>query len=73
MILWEKDIGDEVKAWVAEGWGRWKEEKPAWFKPELVPDQFVPVQEMEQMGYNRQRGGSAAGSLKESLRESFRD
>jgi hypothetical protein len=68
LLLWESDIGEEVKAWTAENWARWKEEKPAWFKPEGVPDRFVPAAELEQLGHNRKRRGSAA----ESIRESFR-
>ncbi|GMI52071.1 hypothetical protein TeGR_g1383 [Tetraparma gracilis] len=69
LLLWESDIGEEVKAWTAEGWERWKEEKPAWFKPEVVPDQFVPAVELEQLGHNRARRGGAAGSVRESFRE----
>ena len=57
-----------MKAWTVENWARWKEEKPAWFKVEQVPDRFVPVAELEQLGYNRQRRGSAAGSVRESFR-----
>jgi hypothetical protein len=67
--LWESDIGKEVKAWTAENWARWKEEAGVWFKPELVPDSFIPVEELEQLGYNRKRRGSAAGSIRESFRE----
>jgi hypothetical protein len=69
LLLWESEIGDQVKAWTAENWARWKEEKPAWFKPERVPDQFVPADELEQLGHNRKRRGSAAGSVRESIRE----
>jgi hypothetical protein len=69
LLLWESDIGEEVKAWTGENWARWKEEKPAWFKPEMVPDQFVPAEELEQLGFNRKRRGSAAGSVRESFRE----
>jgi hypothetical protein len=69
LLLWESDIGDEVKAWTAENWARWKEEKPAWFKPEKVPDRFVPAAELKQLGHNRKRRGSAAGSIRESFRE----
>jgi hypothetical protein len=69
LLLWESDIGEEVKAWTAENWARWKEEKPAWFKPERVPDQFIPAAELQQLGYNRARRGSAAGSVRESFRE----
>jgi hypothetical protein len=69
LLLWESDIGEEVKAWTAVGWERWKEEKPAWFKPEVVPDQFIPVGELQQLGLNRKRRGSAAESIRESFRE----
>jgi hypothetical protein len=70
LLLWESDIGKEVKAWVAERWGVWKEETPAWFKVEMVPDRFIPVGELEQLGHNRKRRGSAAESIRESVRES---
>jgi hypothetical protein len=69
LLLWESDIGEEVKAWTAENWARWKEESPPWFKPERVPDQFIPAGELQQLGHNRKRRGSAAGSVRESFRE----
>jgi hypothetical protein len=69
LLLWESDIGEEVKAWTAENWARWKDEKPAWFKPERVPDRFIPVGELAKLGHNRERRGSAAGSVRESFRE----
>ena len=46
LLLWESDIGEEVKAWAAANWARWSAEKPAWFKPEMVPDQFIPAGEL---------------------------
>jgi hypothetical protein len=73
VLLWESDIGEEVKAWTAENWAGWSEEKPAWFKPEIVPDRFIPVGALQQLGYNRKRRGSAAGSVRESFRESARE
>ena len=60
---------DEVRAFTLANWARWKEEKPAWFKPELVPDRFIPAEELQQLGFNRERRGSAAGSVRESFRE----
>jgi hypothetical protein len=69
LLLWESDIGEEVKAWTAENWATWKEEKPAWFKPERVPDKFIPADELQQLGHNRKRRGSAVGSIRESFRE----
>ncbi|GMI28579.1 hypothetical protein TeGR_g15270 [Tetraparma gracilis] len=69
LLLWESDIGEEVRAWTAQNWARWKEEKPAWFKVEKVPDRFIPAAELQQLGHNRKRRGSAAGSIRESFRE----
>ncbi|GMI19409.1 hypothetical protein TeGR_g8828, partial [Tetraparma gracilis] len=69
LLLWESDIGNEVKAWTAENWARWKEEQPAWFKAEIVPDRFIPAAELQQLGLNRKRRGSAAESIRESFRE----
>jgi hypothetical protein len=69
VLLWESYLGVVVMGWTGVGWGRWKEEKPAWFKVELVPDHFIPAVELEQLGYNRKRRGSAAGSVRESFRE----
>jgi hypothetical protein len=68
LLLWESDIGEQVRVWTAENWARWKEEKPVWFKVEVVPDQFVPAAELENLGHNRKRRGSAVGSVRDSFR-----
>jgi hypothetical protein len=68
LLLWESDIGEEVKAWTAENWVRWKEEKPPWFNVERVPDRFVPAEELQQLGFDRKRRGSAVESIRESYR-----
>jgi hypothetical protein len=69
LLLWESDIGEEVKAWTAENWARWREEKPVWFREEIVPDRFIPAAELQALGHNRKRRGSAVGSIRESFRE----
>lgn len=69
VLLWEGDIGVEVKAWTAARWAMWKEERPPWFKAELVPDRFIPDGELEQLGSNRSRRGSAAWSSRTSFTE----
>jgi hypothetical protein len=69
LLKWESDIGEEVKAWLAANWARWSEEKPSWFKPERVPDRFIPVGELQQLGHDRKRRGSAVGSIRERFRE----
>jgi hypothetical protein len=68
-LLWESDIGEEAKVWMWENWARLKEEKPPWFKMERVPDEYIPAGELEQLGHNRKRRGSAVGSIRESFRE----
>jgi hypothetical protein len=40
-----------------------------WFKPETVPDQFIPAQDLQQLGFNRKRRGGAMRSVRESFRE----
>jgi hypothetical protein len=69
LLLWESDIGEEVKAWAAANWARWSAEKPAWFKPEMVPDQFIPAGELQLLGHDRKRRGRAAGSVRDSFGE----
>ena len=68
-LLWESDIGEEVKVWMWENWARLKEEKPPWFKMERVPDKYIPAADLEQLGHNRKRRGSAVESMRESFRE----
>ena len=60
---------DEVREFTHANWARWKEEKPAWFKVETVPDQFIPAVELELLGSKRKRRGGAASSVVESLWE----
>jgi hypothetical protein len=76
-IMWERDIGADVKAWTFENWATFVEEKPAWFTPLVtatVPDSYIPPQFLAGLGgANRQRRGSAASSLRESMRFSARE
>jgi hypothetical protein len=71
-LMWESDIGGEVKTWTLANWARWEEEKPDWFTAEAkasAPDEYIPPQFLVGMGgVNRERRGSAAMSVKESLR-----
>jgi hypothetical protein len=68
VLLWEGDIGDEVRGRTAENWTKWKAEKPPWFNIELVPEAYIPAGELEGMG-GRKRRGSALRSVRESFRE----
>jgi hypothetical protein len=71
-VKWERGIGEEVKVWTLANWARWEEEKPDWFSDSTkahVPDEYIPPQFLPGMGGgNRERRGSAAVSVKESLR-----
>ncbi|GMI41305.1 hypothetical protein TeGR_g14147 [Tetraparma gracilis] len=71
-LLWEGDIGADVKAWSTENWERWEEEKPGFFTDvykAAVPDEYIPAQFLAGMGgVNRERRGSAVVSVRESLR-----
>ncbi|GMI22703.1 hypothetical protein TeGR_g13156 [Tetraparma gracilis] len=70
-ILWEKEIGEDVKAWTLENWARLEGE--AWFDAKVkakIPDEYIPATALQQLGGRmRQRRGSAAGSVRESMRE----
>lgn len=69
---WEAAIGAEVKQWTTANWGTWVAEKPSWFTEytiATVPDSYIPPEYLEQLGgTKRQRRGSAAPSIRESLR-----
>jgi hypothetical protein len=76
-MMWERDIGADVKAWTFENWATFVEEKPAWFTPLIiatVPDEYIPPQFLAGLGgANRVRRGSAALSVRESMRLSARE
>ncbi|GMI38335.1 hypothetical protein TeGR_g2682 [Tetraparma gracilis] len=76
-LVWEKEIGEEVKAWTMENWESWAEEKPAWFtevRIATVPDNYIPPRFLVGLGGEaRERRGSAAESIRQSLRVSFRE
>jgi hypothetical protein len=71
-LMWEAEIGEEVKAWTMENWARWTEEAPEWFNEEIigaVHDEYIPPQFLAQLGgANRERRGSANVSVRESMR-----
>jgi hypothetical protein len=66
-----KSIEGEVKEFTFANWGRWVEEKPDWFtamRIATVPDEFIPPAHFRNLGMNRERRGSAAGSVRLSVR-----
>jgi hypothetical protein len=75
-LVWEADIGKDVRAWTLSNWERWDRDKPEWFSPRVVarvPDEYIPPRFLGGLGgARRERRGSAAGSVRESLRASVR-
>ncbi|GMI23627.1 hypothetical protein TeGR_g802 [Tetraparma gracilis] len=71
-ILWEKEIGGQVREWTMANWATWEREKPEWFTARAkssVPDSYIPGEFLVGLGgANRARRGSAAGSVRESFR-----
>ena len=44
-LVWEADIGKDVRAWTLSNWERWDRDKPEWFTPRVVarvPDEYIP-------------------------------
>ena len=39
-----KTIDKEVREWVVANIGGWRRDKPEWFKVEMIPDEFLPVE-----------------------------
>jgi hypothetical protein len=71
-MLWESDIGPQVKEFTHQNWARWERENPSWFTSNLkatVPDEYIPRESLAALGgARRERRGSAAGSVRESFR-----
>jgi hypothetical protein len=50
-LLWEPEIGDQVKAWTLENWAHFEGE--AWFNAKVkarVPKEYIPAAALQQMG-----------------------
>jgi len=51
-----KHVHEEVKVWVTANIDRWHEDRPSWFKIELIPDDFLPDTVLAaERGHNRKR------------------
>ena len=58
-IAYTKSIHREVRQWVTNNITRWKENKPDWFKVEMIPDDFLPSDVFEEEGRARRRRRSS--------------
>jgi hypothetical protein len=76
-LIWEGTIGKDVKKWTFANWEAWNRDQPEWFshtRVASVPDEYIPPRFLGGLGgANRQRRGSAAGSVRESFRVSLRE
>lgn len=70
-LLWEDELGAQVMEWTMANWAEWEREQAPKFvrAKELIPDKYIPPQFLQGMGgANRERRGSAALSVRQSLR-----
>jgi hypothetical protein len=75
VMLWSA-IKEDVKAWTMSSWETWDREEPEWFTQKVIasiPDEFIPPRFLAIMGGARERRGSAAGSVRESMRRGSSD
>jgi len=61
-LQYTENIHNQVKEWVAENINEWRRDKPEWFKIELIPDEFLPMEIFEEEGGGRRRRSSASMS-----------
>jgi len=66
---YKKSIEREVKEWVAANIDRWKRDKPAWFKIDKIPDEFLPKYVFEEEGGAKRRRSSVSMREMVGLRE----
>ena len=49
-LMWEARIGGEVKEWTFSKWKEWERENPKWFDARIVPDEYIPRENLKIMG-----------------------
>ena len=63
-----RPIHGEIKQWIKENIQQWRDETPAWFKVEVIPDEFLPVEIYEAEGGARRRRSSVGiNSVREMI------
>jgi len=68
-ISMSRRIKGNVIEYMAENWAEWKRTKPSWFTPGFIskiPDEFIPKQNLEELGGARRRR-SSVNSVRELL------
>jgi len=66
-IVLSKPIHGEIKQWIKENIQQWRDESPAWFNVEMIPDEFLPVEIYEAEGGARRRRSSVGVSVREIM------
>ena len=72
-IFFSAPIHLEIKQWVNENIQQWQEEAPAWFKVDLIPDEFLPLDLFEAEGGANRRRSSVNFSVREISSVSLRE
>ena len=62
-----RPIHGEIKQWIKENIQQWRDESPAWFNVEMIPDEFLPVEIYEAEGGARRRRSSVGVSVREIM------
>jgi len=68
-ISMSRRIKTDVIEYMAENWAEWERTKPSWFTPGFIskiPDEFIPQQNLEELGGARRRR-SSVNSVRELL------
>jgi len=68
-ISMSQRIKTDVIEYMAENWAEWERTKPSWFTPGFIskiPDEFIPQQNLEELGGARRRR-SSVNSVRELL------
>ena len=68
-ISMSRRIKCDVIEYIAENWAEWERTKPSWFTPGFIskiPDEFIPQQNLEELGGARRRR-SSVNSVRELL------
>jgi len=66
-LSYTTSIHSDVKVWIANNIDRWEENRPAWYKVELIPSDFLPAAFLEAEGGGRRHRRLSNVSVKEVM------